>query len=153
MHSRMEIFKNAGFSFTCGRTKTEVLENDDIMHHILLAWRMLGKGCYRIYIVLAFSCGRANTIRIRYILWCVLSLKREKKYLDTCGRKGPYLLIATFFEQILETRYCSPGVPWRIILACNSSKLYIRQQGFAKMVSLWPSVREIPRSTARLGRL
>ena len=29
---------------------------------------MLGKGCYRIYIVLAFSCGRANTIRIRYII-------------------------------------------------------------------------------------
>ena len=35
--SRMKIFENAGHSFTCGRTKTEVFEYDDVMHHLLLA--------------------------------------------------------------------------------------------------------------------
>ena len=33
--SKVKIFENAGHSFTCGRTKTEVLEYDDVMHHIL----------------------------------------------------------------------------------------------------------------------
>ena len=48
----MEIIENAGFSFSCGRTKTHVFEYDAIH-----------KGCYRISIVLAFSCGRAKMIR------------------------------------------------------------------------------------------
>ena len=74
---KMHLFKNALqsgdfwkrrlFAFICGRTKSEVFEYDDVTHHILLAWPMLRKGCYRIYIVLAFSCGRAKTIRIRYV--------------------------------------------------------------------------------------
>ena len=64
---RVVIFENAGFAFTCGRTKTEVFECDDVIHHILLAWCMLHKRCYCISIVLAFSCGRAKTIRIRYV--------------------------------------------------------------------------------------
>ena len=34
--------------------KTEVFEFDDIIHHILLALRILCRGCYRIAIVLAF---------------------------------------------------------------------------------------------------
>ena len=29
-----EIFENAGFSFSCGRTKTEVFEYDDVKYHI-----------------------------------------------------------------------------------------------------------------------
>ena len=39
---------------------------------------MLSKGCYRNSIVLAFSCGRAKTIPIRYV-WMRISLKTEKK--------------------------------------------------------------------------
>ena len=35
--SRVEIFEKAGFSFTCGRTKTEVFQYDDVIHHVLLA--------------------------------------------------------------------------------------------------------------------
>ena len=34
--------------------KTEVFEFDDVIHHILLALRILCKGCYRNSIVLAF---------------------------------------------------------------------------------------------------
>ena len=49
--SRVKILENAGHSFTCGRTKTQVFEYDDVMHHLPLAWRMLCKGCYRISIV------------------------------------------------------------------------------------------------------
>ena len=63
----MEIFENAGFSFTCGPTKTEIFENDDAIHHLLLVLRMPCEGCYRISIVLAFWCGRAkdsNTLRV-----------------------------------------------------------------------------------------
>ena len=37
-----------------------------IIHHILLALRMPCKGCHRISIVLALSCGRTKTIQIRY---------------------------------------------------------------------------------------
>ena len=45
-HSRVEIFENAGLSFTCGRTKTEVFEYDDVTHHITssmtyVPWGML----------------------------------------------------------------------------------------------------------------
>ena len=29
--SRVEIFENAGFAYTCGRAKTKVFENDDVM--------------------------------------------------------------------------------------------------------------------------
>ena len=65
--SRVEI-KNAGFSLTCGRTKTEIFEYGEVIHHReLRELRMLRKGCYRISIVLAFSCGRTKTIRIRYV--------------------------------------------------------------------------------------
>ena len=79
--SRVEIFKKAGFSFTCGRTKTEVFQYDDVLHHVPLAWRMLRKGCYRLSFVLAFSCGWPKTIRIRCFSGWVffLSWKREKK--------------------------------------------------------------------------
>ena len=33
MLSRVEIFENAGFSFTCGRTKAEVFKNDSNTLH------------------------------------------------------------------------------------------------------------------------
>ena len=36
--------------FTCARTKTNVFEYNDAMHHLLLAQRMLRKGCHRISI-------------------------------------------------------------------------------------------------------
>ena len=52
--SRVEIFYNAGYSFTCGSTKMEVFEYDDVMHHTRIALR------------LAFSCGVEKTIRTRY---------------------------------------------------------------------------------------
>ena len=42
----VEIFKNARFSFTCGRMKTEVFEYDDVMHHTLLELRMLFEESY-----------------------------------------------------------------------------------------------------------
>ena len=77
--SRVEIFENAGFSFIYGRSKREVLENDDVINHMLPLLRMLREGCCRISIVLAFSYERAKTIRIRYI-WT-----RFQKYSDTCG--------------------------------------------------------------------
>ena len=49
-HSGVEILENTGFSFPCGRTKTEVFEYDDVIHHILLELPMLRKWCCRISI-------------------------------------------------------------------------------------------------------
>ena len=50
---RVKSFKSAGFSFACGRTETEVFEYDDVILYVLIVWRKLNKGCYRISIVLA----------------------------------------------------------------------------------------------------
>ena len=62
------------------------------MHHkiILLALRMLCKGCYRLSIVLGFSFGQAKTIQIRVMQMTFFYENREKnphfrKYSDTCG--------------------------------------------------------------------
>ena len=35
--STVKIFENAGYSFACGQTKTEVFKYDDVIHHFLLA--------------------------------------------------------------------------------------------------------------------
>ena len=40
---------------------------------------------HRLSIVLAFSCGRAKTIRIRYV-WIRISLKTEKNYKSPFAR-------------------------------------------------------------------
>ena len=76
----MKIFENAGFSFTRERTKREIFEYDDVIHHIVRELRMLRKECYRISIVLALSrfLFRAKTIRIRYVRTHIF-LKTEKK--------------------------------------------------------------------------
>ena len=66
----MEIFENAGFSFTCRRTKTEVFESDDVIYHILhvLASHILFKGCYHTSIDLGFfawtSENYSNTLHV-----------------------------------------------------------------------------------------
>ena len=89
--SRVEIFENAGFSFTCGRKKTEVFEYDDVVYHILLPLRMLRKGCYRISIVVAFdldrrkifayaTCGRRKTS----------SFSKKSGYVWTKPERGAY---------------------------------------------------------------
>ena len=60
----MEFFcKNAGL------TKTEVLEYDDIILTTAHSLRALSDEyeCYRNSIVLAFPCGGAKTIRVRYV--------------------------------------------------------------------------------------
>ena len=56
--------------------KTKIFAYDD--HIIPLALRIVWKGCYRISIVLAFSCGRA----------CVAGVKRGRGNLGARGRVG-----------------------------------------------------------------
>ena len=55
---RVKIFENTGFSFKCGRTKTEF--KNTTMSYIIK--RTLCKRLYRIYIVLVLLCGWAKTI-------------------------------------------------------------------------------------------
>ena len=93
---KTHLFKHApfksGFPFTCGRTKTEVFEYDGVIHHILLAFKQMPcQGSYRISIVLAFSCGRSKTIRIRYAVHVDIHIfenggknLRFQKYPDAC---------------------------------------------------------------------
>ena len=86
--SRVEIFKNVGFSITCGLTKTEIFKYDNVIHHIFLAWRMFNKGCYRFSIVFAFLCGRRK--RFEYATCgCVLFWKRRKK--SPCSKISGYV--------------------------------------------------------------
>ena len=47
--------------------KTEVFEYDDIIHYTAGNALSDEYECYRNSIVLAFPCGRAKTIRIRYV--------------------------------------------------------------------------------------
>ena len=110
--SRVWIFEKAGFSFTCGRTKTEVFQYDDVIHHVLLAWRMLRKGCFRLSFVLAFSCGWPKTIRVHQVLmgsfFCFFSLKRGKRSPFSkkpgCVCTGPKIQI--FFFVVLSWHKC-----------------------------------------------
>ena len=89
--SRVESFENAGFSFTCGRTQTEVFEYDDAGIHLTLpAWSMLSKGCYRISIVSAFSCGQAKTIQIRYEWVCIFWKRRKKSPFSKISKISGY---------------------------------------------------------------
>ena len=83
--SRAEIFENAGLSFTCGRTKTEVFEYDDVIHHIPEAFRLLCKACSRISIVLALSHGR-NTLLV------------DAYFLENGGIRSPCQKISEFTE-------------------------------------------------------
>ena len=57
----------------------------------MLSLRVLRKGYYRTFIVLAFSCGRAETIGIRHVWKRITKKKRTEvkisrflQYLDTC---------------------------------------------------------------------
>ena len=87
--SRVEIFENAGFLFRRERTKREIFEYDDVIHHIVRELRMLRRVCYRISIVLALS--RFETIRIHYVRARIFfedggENRRLQKYPVTCGR-------------------------------------------------------------------
>ena len=64
-------FENAGFSFTCGQTHTMM---PHILRFQLEAWSVR-------VTVLAFSCGRAKTIRIRYVWMCIFWKWRKWKNL------------------------------------------------------------------------
>ena len=53
-----KIFADAGLSFLCGWTKSEVFNYDDVIHHRAHA---LYRTTCRICIALAFSCGSIET--------------------------------------------------------------------------------------------
>ena len=105
---RVEIFENEGFNtFTYGRTKTEVFEYYDVIHHMPLALSTLCKGCYRI--VLAFSCGQAKTIEIRYTCTCgsvFFFFEGEKSslfqnYPDSCGQGLSFYMLIKLIQEVL----------------------------------------------------
>ena len=67
-------FENAGFSFSCEQTKTEVFEYDDVIHHIPLALRMLSY-FHRFSAFVWTGENDSNTLRVDGYF-----LKMEKKY-------------------------------------------------------------------------
>ena len=83
--SRVGFLKNAGFSFTCGQTKMEVFKYVDVIHHILLAWRMLRKGCSRISIVSAFSVVWTGENDLNMLRMCGCIFFEKGGYPDACG--------------------------------------------------------------------
>ena len=76
---KTHLFKDAGFSSTCGRTEVEVFEYDDVIHYIRLALRMLCGDAIGSSTVLAFSCGRAKTIRTPYVWTRIFFGQRREK--------------------------------------------------------------------------
>ena len=108
--SRVKIFENVRFSFTCtwGCTKTEIFEYDDVIHHLRLESRMPCEGCYFVlssyFHCLAFLYGRAITIRIRYV-WTRIFFKTEAEnmhirfqniWIRLPGWTGPKCFTPTF---------------------------------------------------------
>ena len=78
-------------------------------HQRELARHILRKGYYRIYTVLAFSCGRAKTIRIRYV-WMHIFLKTEKKtcvFKNIRKRVAGALLFKLWIMLIITTPACN----------------------------------------------
>ena len=71
---REEILKNAGFSFTCGRTQTEVFEYDDVIHYILLPSGWILSYFHRFSVFMWTGEKDSNTLR-----WDTYFLKTEKK--------------------------------------------------------------------------
>ena len=71
---RVEILKNAGFSFTRGRTQTEVFEYDDVIHYILLASRWMLSYFHRFSVFKWKGENDSNTLRSDSYF-----LKTEKK--------------------------------------------------------------------------
>ena len=70
------FFEDAGL---CGRTKTEILEYDDVKHHSACS---VCKERHRIAIVLAISSGRVKTIHICYVwtfVYLFIALETEDK--------------------------------------------------------------------------
>ena len=94
---------------------------DDVIHHILLAWRMLSRGSYRISIVVAFSCGRAKMIRICYVwmrfFWTFLS--------GRCTTTTWDWLISRFVEGGKTRQQLPFSFPelWHTLLEFNSRKI------------------------------
>ena len=80
---RVEIFENDGFNtFTYGRTKTEVFEYHDVIHHIPLALSMLCKGCYRIVLYSVFAkTGKNDWNTLHLYMWeCIFFFLRRKEF-------------------------------------------------------------------------
>ena len=90
------VFENAGFSFTCGQTKMEVFKYVDVIHHILLAWRMLRKGCSRISIVSAFSVVWTGENDLNMLRVDAYFLKREDILMHVDGAIIDVLIIARY---------------------------------------------------------
>lgn len=89
----MEFFENAGFSFLCGRTKTEAFENDHVITVHPSYITAEGKGCYRISFVISNIRVEGQKRGIRYMCTRILFRKRRKNlrfqnYLDTCKHGG-----------------------------------------------------------------
>ena len=132
----MEFFKNAG------STKTEVFEYDDIILNTAHSLRGLTDEyeCYRNSIVLAFPCGRAKTIRVRYV-WTRFFRKRRIKsapFSTTSGSvwTGPHFVSAylhshsrckkCFYHRVTKETVVVPGALLgpEISVAFNSRKFH-----------------------------
>ena len=108
--------------------------------HILLAWRMLRKWRYRIYIVVAFSWGQAKTIRIRYVRMRIFFLNVEKtlrfqKYPDTCGR-GLNVTYRVFSHDVTAAILVSQTSPLGVELFSYANTFFCSNK-FAYMLASW----------------
>ena len=62
---------------------------------------MLNKECYRISIVLAFSCERVKTTRIRYVWMRIFSFQKRRKKKSPFSKISGYLWTGPYFLETL----------------------------------------------------
>ena len=109
---RVEILKNAGFSFTCGRTQTDVFEYDDVIHYILLASRWMLSYFHRFSVFMWKGENDSNTLRSdSYFLKTEKKISVLKKYPVTC-RQG--LSLNCCFKFSYKISFPRPCVLFRI---------------------------------------
>ena len=88
--SRVQIFENTGFSFTCGWTKTQVFEYDDVIHHLPKHYACSVRDVivFLLFSVFAWTAQNdSNALRVdAHFFWKRRKKSPLSKYPDTCGR-------------------------------------------------------------------
>ena len=115
--SRVEIFENAGFSTTCRRTKTEVFQYGDVIHHNTTTsithalWGLLWY-FHRFSVFWWMDQNVSNTLRVDVNFFGHVGKNlRFQKYPVTCGRvlslglRNKMFVCRNYFKNLLDLKF------------------------------------------------
>ena len=126
--SRVETFENAGFSTTCRRTKTEVFQYDDVIHHnttTSITHALWGLLWY--FHRFSVCCGRTKKFPIRYVWTWIFSNTEEKnlrfqKYPVTCGRvlsfglRNKMFVCRNYLKNLLDLKFWNQKTTQTVVI-------------------------------------